>query len=252
MAQNLCSFVGPLTVGLLMSRFGVDVALYAIGASYAVSAALVPPAPERLASGSGRRPLQELAAGFRYLRETPCVAWLVSLFFLVPFAGMYFAMVPVYAHEILDVGPAGLGILTGAWGAGTAVGSGYLAWNSELRRGGVRVTAFGVGFGVLVIAFAVSQSMLVSVLVAFASGIVGMLWQNTLSALVQTEASAEMKGRAMSIGTMGIQLMTAAWLFAGAMSAVAGPVATVVFAGAAFAVLSIGAYARSAEIRAVK
>lgn len=251
MVSNLCAVAGPLVVGVLMSRFGVDVALYAVGASYAAAATLVPPMAAGVAGHERLNPLHEVRAGFGYLRDAPCVAWLVSLFFLVPFAGMYFAMVPVYAHEVLDAGPAGLGVLMAAWGAGTAIGSGYLVLNSQMRRRGARVTGFGLAFGVSVIAFAASGSIVVSVLLAFVSGVIGMLWQNTLSAMVQTAAAPDMKGRTIGIGTMGIQLMSVGWLFAGVMSSLAGPVVTVAFAGAAFAGLSLVVFVRSADVRAI-
>ena len=202
LAMNLCAVGGPLAVGGLIGRFGVDTALYGIAAAYAVSALLMPPI-QRHTTESAVSPLRDLRAGFAYLRETPCVAWLVGLFFRVPVAGVFFAMVPVYAHEVLDVGPSGLGVLMATYGAGTVAGSAYLVVNGEIRRRGLVVTAVGVLFGAGVIAFAVSRSLVLSSVVGFGIGVTAMLWQNTLSAMVQTAAAPEMKGRAMSVGTMG-------------------------------------------------
>ena len=250
MAQNLCAVFGPLAVGVLMSRAGIDAALYALAAAYAVSSLLIPPV-ERQSPPRDISPWQELKAGIAYLSATPCVAWLVGLLFLVPLAGVFFAMVPVYAREVLDVGPAGLGAIMAAYGAGTVLGSGYLVINGQMRNRGQRVTVVGVLFGLGVIAFAVSDSILVSGLISFAIGVTAMLWLNSVSAMVQTAAAPEMRGRAMSVGTMGIQLMSAGWLVAGPVSTLAGPLATVVLAGAAFAALSLLVYARSADVRAI-
>jgi MFS family permease len=251
MAQNLCTMGGPMIVGLLMGHFGAGAALFALAGAYVLAASLVPVTGATAVARRELSPVQELRAGFAYLRETPCVAWLTSLFFLVPLAGIFFAMVPVYAHEVLDVGPAGLGLLMGSYGAGTVVGSAYLVLTGQMRRRGLRVTAVGVLFSAGVIAFAVSPSFLFSVIVAFCIGVTAMLWLNTLTAMVQTAAAPEMRGRAMSVGTTGMQLMTAGWLVAGAMSSMFGPVATTAFAGAAFAVLSLVVFVKSPDVRSI-
>ena len=250
MAMNLCAVAGPLLVGVLMSRAGVDVALFAIAAAYLVSSLLIP-ATQRHAAQRQISPLQELRNGFAYLRGTPCVAWLISLFFLVPLAGVFFAMVPVYAKEVLHVGPSGLGAIMAAWGAGTVTGSAYLVLNGQMRHRGARVTLLGAVFGAGMIAFAASNVIIVSGAIAFAMGLIAMLWQNTLSAMVQTAAAPEMKGRAMSVGTMGIQLQSLGWLIGGALSAVAGPMLTVALAGIAFATLSAFVFAKSPDVRAI-
>ena len=100
-----------------------------------------------------------------------------------------------------------------------------------------------------VIVFGLSDSLVLSCAVALVIGVTAMLWLNTVSAMVQAAAAPEMRGRAMSVGTMGIQLMSLGWLVAGAVSTLAGSTATIVLAGAAFAALSIMVYARSAEVR---
>jgi predicted MFS family arabinose efflux permease len=251
MATNLCAVAGPLAIGVLMGRFGVDIALFAIAGSYVAAALLVPAVQGRREATKQSAPLKDLLAGFDYLRRTPCVAWLVSLCFLVPIAGVFFAMVPVYAHEVLEAGPAGLGVLMAAYGGGTVIGSGYLVVNGQMRRRGLRVTQIGVLFGAGVLAYAFSASVLLSGVIAFGIGITTMLWMNTLTALVQTAAAPEMKGRAMSIGTMGMQLMSLGWLIAGVLSSLAGSVATMAGAGVAFAVLSLVVYAQSADVRAI-
>ena len=250
MAMNLCSVAGPLVVGFLMGKIGVDAALYVIAAAY-VTASILIPATQRQAPKRDLSPVQELRAGFAYLRSTPCVAWLIPLFFLVPLAGVFFAMVPVYARDVFHAGPGGLGALMAAWGVGTVVGSGYLVVNGQMRNRGPRVTALGVIFGAGMIAFAASSSILVSGAIAFGMGLTAMLWQNTLSAMVQTAAAPEMKGRAMSVGTMGIQLVSLGWLVAGAVSTLAGPVVTVALAGLAFAAMSAFVFTRSADVRAI-
>jgi MFS family permease len=251
MATNVTAVVGPLAVGVLMSRFGVDVALYAIAVAYVAAAILLPASHARREIKEQAHPLADLLAGFEYLRRTPCVAWLVALCFLVPVAGVFFAMVPVYAHEVLDAGPTGLGVLMASYGVGTVAGSGYLVVNGQLRRRGLRVTQVGVLFGLAVIAYGVSDSIALSGVIAFGIGVTAMLWMNTLTAMVQTAAAPEMKGRAMSVGTMGMQLMSVGWLVAGVTSSLAGPVATVVLAGAAFALLSLFVFARSPDVRAI-
>ena len=250
MAMNLANVAGPIAVGFLIGSFGVDAALYALTGSYLV-AALAVPSIRRSPNETGKRPIDDLHAGLAYWRSTPTVAALVSLAFLVPLAGVFFAMVPVYAREVLVVGPAGLGLTLAAFGGGTVVGSGYSVLNGQMSRRGLKLGVLGFIFAAGMSGFGLSRDIFLSTGIAFAMGATAMLWQNTLSATVQALVQPEMKGRVMSIFTMGIQLVGLGWLFGGLLSASAGPTFAVVVAGVAFAGFNLLVFARSEEVRSM-
>jgi len=100
-------------------------------------------------------------------------------------------------------------------------------------------------------AFALSQSFLLSCGVSFALGVTAGFWQNVLSAMVQVVAAPEMRGRVVGVFTMGFQLIGLGWLIGGTLATAIGVEATVLAAGFAFAGLSVAVYACSPETRAI-
>jgi MFS family permease len=249
--MNLVNIVAPVTIGLLISSGGSSMAFWLLGVGYAIAVILLlrtrVTAVERPQKASS--PLSDIAAGLGYIRSTPKVAALVSLAFLVPVAGVYFAMVPVYARDVLDVGATGLGVLVASFSVGSLLGSLYLAANGRIARGTLSLTILGVAFGAGMIVFSVSQSFLLSCSVSFGMGLMAGFWQNMLGALVQTAAAPEMRGRVTSVSTMGYQLMGVGWLLGGSSAALVGVQATVFGAGVFFTAMSLVVFALNKEAR---
>ena len=252
-ATNVINIAAPMAVGVLIGTAGASAAFWLLGAGYAIAGALILRARSAAVTRQPRHssPLADVAAGLAYVRSTPAVAALVGLGFLVPVAGVYFAMVPVYARDILNVGAGGLGVLVASFSVGSLASSGYLAASGRMRRRGLRLTLLGVLFGAGMMAFALSQSFLLSCGVSFALGVTAGFWQNVLSAMVQVVAAPEMRGRVVGVFTMGFQLIGLGWLIGGTLATAIGVEATVLAAGFAFAGLSVAVYACSPETRAI-
>jgi MFS family permease len=251
--MNLINIVAPTSMALLIGRAGSGAAFAVLGVGYAVGTLLIlrsrlggPPAETRQP-----QPLADLVAGLAYVRSTPAVAALVSLGFLMPFAGTYFAMIPVYARDVLSAGPDGLGLLVGSFSLGSLVGSILLVTSRHMGRRGFKVAALSVVFGLGMIAFAVSQSLVLSCAISLGMGFVAAFWQNILTTMVQTIAAPAMRGRALSIFTMGFQLASLGWLIGGFTSSAIGPQAAVVIAGGCFAGFSTLIFLFNREIRAI-
>jgi MFS family permease len=251
--MNLINIAAPLAIGVLIGLGGSSAAFWVLGAGYSVAAWLVLKtriqAPVRESRATD--PLKDIAAGLSYISQTPAVAALVGLGFLVPVAGVYFALVPVYAREVLSSGAGGLGILVASFSCGSLLGSVYLAVNGGMRRRGLRLTLLGVVFGTGMIAFALSQSFVLSCGISFVMGITAGFWQNMLTAMVQLVAAPEMRGRVVSVFTMAFQLVGVGWLAAGTLASAIGNEATLAGAGLLFAVLSLVAHCLSKETRAI-
>jgi predicted MFS family arabinose efflux permease len=253
MVMNFLNIGAPAGLGYLIGSVGVDAALYTLAAGYLVSLALVASTriSRREAAPVPSRPLADLAAGFAYLRSESRLAWLVSLAFLVPIAGVFFAMVPIYAREVLDVGPGGLGLMLAVYGIGSLTGSSYLTLRGSVRRRGLLIAVLGIAFGVGMVLFALSESFALSCAVGYGMGVTAMLWQNTLSTVAQSTASPALRGRVMSIYTMGLQLVSLGWLIGGGASAVIGVQPTLVAAGLAFCGFSFFVFLESKEVREI-
>src|SRR5690606_10060829 len=108
--------------------------------------------------GGGREPisLQTLLAGLTFIRSRPVIFGAISLDLVAVLLGGAVSLLPVYASDILNVGPAGLGALRAAPGVGA------LLIAVVLTRGGIerhmgRIMFFCVGlFGVCIVVFALS------------------------------------------------------------------------------------------------
>jgi MFS family permease len=251
---NVVNIVVPLSIGVLISFGGPGMAFWLLGGGYVVAVLML----LRMQSGSGvmqarhSSPLSDIKAGLAYVRTTPTVAALVGLSFLVPVAGIYFALVPVYAREVLNVGASGLGVLAASFSVGSLIGSIYLARHGGMRRPGLRLTLLGAAFGAGMMAFALSESFLFSCVVSFAMGLTAGLWQNTLGATVQVIAAPEMRGRVTGVFTMGFQLIGIGWLVGGLLAAAFGVEATVLGGGVVFSGLSLAVFVFSKETRALE
>src|SRR5262249_32494239 len=106
----------------------------------------------------------DLFAGVRFVRSNPAILGTISLdLFAVLFGGVV-ALLPIYARDILDAGPFGLGILRAAPAVGALSTTIVLARHSINRRVGMRMFQSVIIFGVATVAFAVSHWMWLSLL----------------------------------------------------------------------------------------
>jgi predicted MFS family arabinose efflux permease len=250
---NLFNVGGPLALGLLIGKAGGGSALFVLSGAYIVALVLllrVPPADARPAA-RGTNPLAEVMAGLAYVRSTPLVAAFVAQGFVAILAGVYFGMVPVYARDVLRVGPEGLGVLTASFSVGSLTGAAYMTAHSGLRRRGRLILLLSIVFAVGMVAFAFSGNLWLSCLISFVLGVTAAFWQNTLSAVVQIAAAPAMRGRVLAVFLMGFQLASFGWLLGGVVATLLSPQAAVSIAGVAFGVLSLLIYAACREAREI-
>ena len=135
-AVNVTRVLGPSVGGLLIGFAGVNVAYSFNAALYVLAlAAMMGVNRAPVADPSGHSMLSNMAQGFRYVADNRLV--LVLLFFgLVPmFLVMPFqTLLVVFAEDIWEVGPLGLGMLSGASGVGGVVGAAFVVWRSNSSR----------------------------------------------------------------------------------------------------------------------
>ncbi|HEU0073352.1 MAG TPA: MFS transporter [Dehalococcoidia bacterium] len=254
--MNLVNIAAPTSMAILIGVAGSGAAFGVLGAGYVLGTLtllkarlsvtpIAPAAPRR------SQPVEELIAGLVYVRSTPRVAALVSLGFLMPFAGVYFAMIPTFARDVLSAGAGGLGLMVAAFSLGSLAGSMLLVMSQGIRRRGGKVAVLGILFGAGMIGFAVSESLLLSSAISLSMGFIAAFWQNMVTTMVQTVAAPEMRGRTLSVFTMGFQLASLGWLIGGVTASLAGPEAAVAIAGICFAGFSTLIFTVSKEAREV-
>lgn len=229
---------GPAIGGGLIRALGPGMALWFSASWYVLAAlALVPLLRSRhgrsSAPASGMGVFAEVADGFRIALGDRHMASVVFVSFAANVCGwpVYQAFMPVFAREVLDVGPGGLGALFSAAGAGSLLGSLLIASLGDFRRKGLYfITATGL-FGIFFALFALQRDFAVAlpimVLIGLASSGFGVL-QSTLLLLLAPEAA---RGRVMGIQVLAIGILPIATLVQGMAATFIGVPATTVIAG---------------------
>src|SRR6185436_7216753 len=109
---------------------------------------------------------------------------------------------PMFAKDVLHVGPWGLGLLRAAPGAGALLMSAVLTrWPVTRRVGRTMFTAVAA-YGVATLVFGLSPSFLVSLLALFASGAADMVSVVIRQTMVQLETPNEMRGRVSAVNSI--------------------------------------------------
>jgi MFS family permease len=202
---QVATIAGPALGGALVVlgigvAYGLSLALLVIGAALVVNL-----------KGGGRSDaprepvtISALLSGITFVRSRPIVLGSISLdLFAVLFGGAT-ALLPIYAGEILDVGPAGLGVMHAA----PAVGAAILAAALTVRplRGHVGRWMFGgvAAFGLATIAFGVSTSFALSLAALVVMGAGDMVSVYIRHMLVQLETPDAIRGRVSAVNSVFI------------------------------------------------
>src|SRR5262249_8143240 len=106
----------------------------------------------------------DVFAGVKFIRSNPAILGTISLdLFAVLFGGVV-ALLPIYARDILEAGPFGLGVLRASPAVGALLMTGYLARHTINRRVGMRMFQAVIVFGAAAVVFALSRSIVLSAL----------------------------------------------------------------------------------------
>jgi MFS family permease len=192
-------------------------------------------------SGRSREPasLSTLLSGLAFVRSRPLVLGAISLdLFAVLFGGAT-ALLPVYASDILNVGPGGLGLLRTAPGVGAAICAAALAFHPITRRVGHYMFGGVVVFGIATLVFGLSRNFGLSLLALTLLGAGDMISVYIRHLLVQLQTPDEIRGRVSAVNAVFIGASNELGEFrAGVMAAWWGSVPAVLIGGAATLVIA--------------
>jgi MFS family permease len=196
---------GPTAGGFAIAWLGVantywfDVVSYAvvIGSLLLMTVPRVP--AEKRAQGG----MSALADGMRFLRAHPIILAVLSLDFFATFFGSPRALLPIYANDILHIGPQGLGILQAATPIGAVVMAPLTGLVSRVRRQGLGVALAVIFWGLSIIAFGLFPSPVwLGVLFLAGSGAADMVSMILRSLVVQLTTPDEFRGRISAVYAM--------------------------------------------------
>lgn len=182
--------------------------------------------------GGERKTLEAVGEGLRYVFKTKELLAALSLdLFAVLFGGAV-AMVPVFAKDILQVGPIGFGWLNAAADMGAIVMVLWLTISPMKRKQGIKLLGAVAGFGLCIIAFGLSQWYWLSFLALMLSGVLDGVSVVVRSNIVQLKTPDELRGRVMSVNSMFINSSNEIGQFeSGVTARLMGVVPSVVFGG---------------------
>jgi MFS family permease len=218
---------GPALGGLLFGFAGAV-------ATYGVDAALMVFALVGFLIVRYEPAVQSLLIGLRFVLNEPVILGALSLDLFSVFLGGAEALLPVFASEILKVGPQGLGILRAAPAAGAVLMGVYLAHRPPIERAGRAMLLAVAVFALTITGFGVSRSFVLSLALLAVSGMADNVSVVIRSTLLQILTPPEMLGRVSAVNSVFIGSSNELGAFeSGATAKLLGPVRSVVLGGLA-------------------
>ncbi len=243
---EIASLAGPALGGLLIALFRGATVVYVIGfltsLIYAASLASMTKRSYRAARPEAAEgepqpreaglSLSSLAVGFKYVARTKLLLASMTLdLFAVLFGGAV-ALLPIYAKDILGVGPVGLGWLQAAPSVGAVMMALLTTHLPPLRKAGKVLLWAVAGFGAATVVFGVSRSFWLSLVMLFLTGAFDNISVVVRHTLVQILTPDQMRGRVSAVNGMFINASNELGRFeSGLLAALAGPVFAVVAGG---------------------
>lgn len=232
LAWQTASIAGPAAAGFLVAR-SAETAYFTTLALYGVSALLVlgirADARPEVTPGSRWQLMKE---GLAYVWSQKVIFGAISLDLAAVLLGGATALLPVFARDILHVGPEGFGILRAGPAIGATAVALWLAANPIRARAGTYMFAGVAVFGLATIVFGLSKSLWLSVAALAVLGGADMLSVYVRQTLVQLVTPDPMRGRVASVSSVFIGASNELGEFeSGVVARILGPVGAAVFGG---------------------
>jgi MFS family permease len=250
---ELAVIVGPAVGGLLYVlgaeiAYGAALTLFSFAA---VCGALIPKPPRKTVAEPPT--WRSLLAGFRYIWNEKVVFGAISLDLFAVLLGGVVALLPVYARDILEVGPWGLGLLHSSMGVGSLGTALYLTSRPIHDHAGIAMFAALFVFGLATIVFGVSSIVWLSMVMMAVMGAADMISVYVRQTLVQLRTPDQVRGRVNSVTVVVTGASNELGGFrAGMVAALIGTVPAVVIGGlGTMAITALWAY-KFPELRRVR
>lgn len=235
---KIATIVGPAIGGGLLilgpaHAYGAATALFAVAL---LAMALIRTSGARPKAKENVSTLRRLLVGIDYVWRQKIILGAISLDLFAVLLGGAAALLPIYARDILEVGPQGLGVMRSAIAVGGAAMGLLLTWRPITRRVGVIMLGSVGVFGAATVVFGLSTSFALSLAALAIMGAADMVSVFVRQTAIQLATPDEMRGRVSSVNMLFIGAsnelgdfesgMTAAW-FGVVPAVVVGGVGTI-------------------------
>lgn len=213
-AFNGARIIGPFMAGITISSIGVAACFYVNAASFLAAIVALRMIRTRkdaagarvVESGEGKETsrvsglVRDLLEGLRFVRHEGNIFGIMRLVALFSLLGIPFiVMLPVFAADILKVGPGGLGIMAGSSGVGALAAALFIAFRGEIRRKGRFMVGAGLLFGISLLLFSFSANYLLSLVMLVLTGFGIVSFLAVGNSFIQLSVPDALRGRVMSV-----------------------------------------------------
>lgn len=241
--------LGPAIGGLIYGFFGISIAYsadlslmsFALLCFALIGARPLPEASEKL-------PIKEsLLSGIRFVFGNQIILSAITLDLFAVLFGGAIALLPVFASDILQIGPQGLGFLRAAPAVGSILTAIYLAHHPLRHNAGKKMLWAVGGFGASMISFGLSKSFYLSLILLFLSGMFDCVSMIVRQTLMQTLTPEHMKGRVSAVTGVFVGSSNEIGSFESGLAARLLGVATSVVFGGIITLLVVGITSAKAD-----
>lgn len=252
MVWLIAAVVGPATSGILMGYTNITIAFILVCSLVGVSVIIfsgIKPKPITWQPGNSKT-WESVKEGLRFVfNNKPLLGAMYLDMFAVLFGGAT-ALLPVFATDILEVGPIGLGWLVAATYLGNFIAIARLSTRPlKGKQGKTLLYAVG-GFGIAILIFALSGNFWLSFLALFTSGLFDGISVIIRGTIVQLFVPDEMRGRVSSVNSIFINSSNELGQFeSGVTASLMGTVPSVIFGGSMTLLVVVVTWFRAPELR---
>jgi MFS family permease len=241
-ATQVAVIAGPAIGGLIYAVS--PIAVYALCCVLYIAAGLLIGLVSIVRTATSREPfsLAVLFAGFSYMRRSPIVLGTITLDLFAVIVGGVFALLPVFARDVFDAGPWGLGLLRASPGVGALLAAVILTHYPPRRWVGKIMFGAVATYGIAIVVFALSQSFLLSMALLCVLGAADMISVVIRMTLIQLATTDDMRGRVSAVNSLFVSASNQLGDFrAGLMAAWLGAIPAVLVGGiGALLVVAVG------------
>ncbi|MCX6185967.1 MAG: MFS transporter, partial [Bacteroidetes bacterium] len=231
---QIAAVAGPASAGFLYADAGISITFIIvstlIGLSFISILRIQSKPVSDLKPSEGM--IKSLKAGVSYVYNNKVILSALSLdMFSVLFGGAV-ALLPVFADEILHVGPQGLGFLRAAPSLGSAITMIVIALLPQMNKPGSTLIKAVGGFGLCMLLFGISTNFYLSLVILFLSGVFDSVSVVVRGNILQLETPDDMRGRVSAVNTIFIGSSNEIGAFESGLAAkFIGTVSSVIFGG---------------------
>lgn len=248
------AIVGPAAAGFLYAYQGLTNTLLIVIVNFVLCWVLLGMIKTRPEFPKIVTPMMEsLKEGFKFVFRTRIVLYAMTLdLFSVLFGGVI-ALLPIFAEDILKVGPEGLGLLRAAPSIGSMLTMFAMAYFPPTHNAWRNMLVAVAGFGVFTLVFAASTSFMLSCAALFATGVFDSVSVIIRQTILQIYPPDEMRGRVAAVNGIFVSSSNELGAFeSGVMAKAFGTVPSVMMGGVLTLVVVTWVYLRSKDLFSVK